>query len=92
MEKKIKISARAQKLIDSLQLGEKPEDRTNPFSGQAVTLEPKGVALHDLIKGLELMANNEKNQIKLGKIISQFDLARDIFRKLYPNEYMDLLD
>lgn len=70
-----------QKLIDELELGLHPEVIANPFSGREVTLPPLGVALYDYIKGCEITGNYK-----------MFDTARLLFAKLYPDEYMILLD
>jgi len=76
-----------QKLLDELLILSEPEMATNPYSGVQVILEPKGVALYDYIKGYEKLLNQ-------GKItnIRQFDTARYLFQKLYPESYMKLLD
>ncbi len=90
--KEIKFNKREQKLVDSLKIGPNSESVANAFSGERVVLTPLGVALHDIIKGLEFLINREASQTKAAKMISQFDLARNLFRKLYPDEYMTLLD
>ena len=77
----MKLNKTEQKLVDQLEIGPHEEQVTNPFSGREVTLEPLGVALHDYIKGCEI-TGNYKN----------FDTARYLFAKLYPSEYMILLD
>lgn len=90
MEKEIvqkKLSATEQKLLAELQYSEHPQKRTNPFSQAEVMLEPKAVALHDYIKGYEILINNHQTTN-----IRQFDMARNLFRKLYPDSYMELLD
>lgn len=68
-------------ILDNLQLGTKPEKITNPFSGISCMLEPKGVALYDLIKGAEMLRDSKT-----------FGNAIELFQELYPSEYMDLLD
>jgi hypothetical protein len=81
MVTEIKLSKKDQALIDSLLIGTQNETVTNPFSGKSVELTPQGVALYDFIKGSEAL--------NLGEKLAQ---GLYIFRKLYPNEYMDLLD
>lgn len=76
-----------QSLINELQIEEHPTIVHNPFSGEAVMLQPKAVALYDYIKGYELLINNNAT-----KNIKQFDMARSLFRKLWPKSYMVLLD
>jgi hypothetical protein len=79
--KEIKLSAKDQALIDSLQIGTKNEVVTNPYSGDKVELEPEAVALYDFIKGSEALSLYDKMQRGL-----------NIFRRKWPNEYMTLLD
>ena len=76
-----KLNKKEQALIDSLAIGTKSEFITNPYSGDGVELDATGVALHDFIKGSEAL--NLYDKLRLGL---------DTFRKLYPNEYMTLLD
>lgn len=77
----MKLNKTEQKLINELFIGTESEEVRNPFSGRSVTLEPLAVALHDYIKGCEITGNYK-----------QFDTARYLFARLYPNEYMILLD
>lgn len=87
LEQKKPFTKTEQKLIDELAIGTVPEVVENPFSGVSVTLEPQGVALYDFIKGYEItIAQGKTTNIR------QFDMARGLFRKLYPNSYMELLD
>jgi len=79
--KNINLNKTEQKLIESLHLGQCTEAIVNPFSGVRVVLPPLGVALYDYIKGCELLGN-----------YTDFDTARYLFAKLYPSEYMELLD
>lgn len=81
MGKNVKLAKRDQAVIDSLEIGTKNELVTNPFSGHSVELEPEAVALYDFIKGCEASGLNDK--LRQGLYI---------FRKKWPNEYMDLLD
>ena len=53
----------------------------NPYSGESCMLDAKGVALHDFIKGAEELG--ERNW---------FNLVLPLFAKLYPSEYLTLLD
>ena len=76
-----------QSIIDGLVIRNHPEVITNPFSGESFLLQPKAVALHDFIKGYEVLIHSGKtNNIRL------FDSARSLFNKLYPNTYMGLLN
>jgi hypothetical protein len=77
----MKLNKTEQKLVDQLHLGQTTEAVVNPYSGVRVVLTPLGVALYDYVKGCE-MTGNYKN----------FDTARYLFAKLYPSEYMQLLD
>lgn len=86
-ENNAKLSAADQKLISELEIGKDSEVVRNPFSGDEVLLEPKAVALHDFIKGSEVLIAQGNS-----KLIGNFDRARNIFRKLYPNAYSTLLD
>ena len=68
-------------LVDGLALGDGPEVITNPFSGRSVELDPVGVALHDLVKGCELLGDYKT-----------MGLAVEAFAERYPEEYYILLD
>jgi hypothetical protein len=77
----MKYNKTEQKIVDLLEIGDHDEEITNPFSKATVVLPPLGVALHDYIKGCEMTSNWR-----------YFDNARYLFAKLYPSEYMTLLD
>jgi len=77
----MKLNKTEQKLVDSLEILEQPEEIANPFSGASCILEPLGVALHDYAKGCEITGNYK-----------DFDTARYLFAKLYPEAYSILLD
>jgi hypothetical protein len=79
--KEIKLSAKDQALIDSLQIGTEKEIVTNPFSGDKAELEPEAVALYEFIKGSEAL-----------KLYKKLQQGLNIFRRKWPNEYMTLLD
>lgn len=70
-----------EQLLNSLELAEEDEYVTNPYSGQGCKLDPLGVALHDYIKGCEMLNQHTRMQQGLR-----------IFAEKYPNEYMILLD
>jgi len=53
----------------------------NPFSGETVMLEPDAVAVHDYIKGSEMMGHH-----------ATMAKALEYFRSHWPKEYMILLD
>ena len=77
----MKLNKTEQKLVDQLEVGLHDERVRNPFSGVEVVLEPLGVALHDYVKGCEMIGNYK-----------YFDTARYLFARLYPEAYMQLLD
>jgi|TARA_Y100000034_G_C6694685_1_gene306055 hypothetical protein len=65
----------------TLEVGEKHETVTNPFSGASCELSPQAVAVYDLIKGSEML--NEYDT--MAKALS-------LFSKKWPKEYFILLD
>ena len=83
----IQLTNIEKKFISELQIGSKPEKIKNSFGGNEIVLDPQAVAIHDFIKGAEL-------SIAMGNrsLVSDFDMARNLFRKLYPDAYYDLLD
>ena len=86
-EKPVKLTKAEQNLLDSLEVGKKPEVVYNELTGAKELLEPQAVALFDFIKGMEYSIHIGKT-----KDIRLFDRARYLFLKLYPNAYMNLLD
>lgn len=91
--KKVQYNKREQKLIDELLIGVNKEKVTNIFSGESCILEPLGVALYDFIIGSQVLLEKEQLPPKKAQNLSfQFDIARNLFRKLYPDEYMILID
>jgi len=74
-------NAKQQRILDLLDLSYGPEIITNPFTGVEVELDARGVALHDYIKGCEIMGNQK-----------EFDQARYLFAELYPSAYSKLID
>jgi len=81
---KVKLSKRDEDLFASLSYDRTStvkEKITNPYSEESCELEPRGVALHDFIKGCEALSHFTKTQ-----------QALTLFRKLYPSEYYTLLD
>lgn len=70
-----------EEFLKTLSVGSEPETVRNMFSGESCLLEPLAVALHDFIKGAELLGGGKK-----------FHQALGIFRQKYPEEYMILLD
>lgn len=81
------LSKTEQTLLEELEVKAHPTIVYHPFSKEAFMLEPKAVALYDYIKGYELLIHMDKT-----KNIRQFDMARGLFRKLWPVTYMNLLD
>lgn len=80
-EQKVNLTEKEQALLDGLEILNHPEIVINPFSMEKVMLSPKAVALYDFIKGCEVL-----------RLINDFDMARCLFRKLFPESYMILLD
>jgi len=62
-------------------LDSEPTEVKNPYTGEAVTLEPDAMAVYDMIKGSEAM--NLHQYVREGL---------DWFRKHEPKAYMVLLD
>lgn len=90
---KIELNPSEEKLIKQLQIGKESEEVENELSGQKVMLEPKAVALFDFIKGAEYMVwMSASGGSHSTQEIKQFNVAKELFRKLYPEEYMVLLD
>ncbi len=80
-KKQIKLSKADEKLLAELQVGKNPE------IVEGIELSPLAVALFDFIKGSEYLIHKGNHDL-----IMEFDRARDLFRKMYPDEYMALLD
>lgn len=59
----------------------------NPFSGREAELTPEGYALYWKVKISEASYNRNPS-----KGYRDFRKSLDLFRKLYPSEYMTLLD
>ena len=66
---------------DLVILDDEPVGVANPYTGEAVTLEPDAVAVYDMIKGCEAL--RQYNGVRIGL---------DWFRKYEPKAYMILLD
>lgn len=62
-------------------LDKEPVEIKNPYTGEAVTLEPDAVAVYDMIKGSEQF-----------KLYDDVRLGLDWFKKHEPKAYMVLLD
>ena len=79
-----KLNKKEQELIDGLTFDRNSTEKEsvrNPYSGDSCELDARGVALHDFIKGSEALGLYQKMQLGL-----------TLFRKLYSDEYMTLLD
>lgn len=61
----------------------------NPFSGEAIFLDPISLSVYDFIKGCEAFSNKG---ILSKDIIRDFDMSIDWFIKNNPKAYMILLD
>jgi len=70
-----------QRIFDKLDLSSGEATVQNPFTGVKVELDAQGVALYDFIKGCEIVGNYK-----------DFDQARYLFAKLYPDAYTKLID
>ena len=68
-------------LQTKLDVGTEPEHISNPFTGEAILLTPEEVAVHDLIKGSEMLGDYDTVQA-----------ACDWFREHNSKAYMVLLD
>jgi len=79
----ITITQKERELIDDLIVGTEPAEVENPFNGKKVILPPLGVALYDFIRGCEFIGINNSED---------FTIARDLFCKLFPQHYMNLID
>lgn len=62
----------------------------NPFSGETEILTAEGLALYNAVKYYEVVYNSEFPPSK--QAYRDFRKSLDLFRKLYPSEYMTLLD
>lgn len=81
MATKVKLCKRDQDLINSLEIGSSSETIVNPWSQNSCELEPQAVALYDYIQGAQSL--NWQKELRIGLTL---------FRKLYPDAYMVLLD
>ena len=77
----MKLNKKEQSIVDDLLVGKNDEVITNPFTGVKVRCTPLGVALYDFIIGCNIIGNTK-----------DFDDARYAFMKLFPDEYMKLID
>lgn len=68
-------------LKTKLDVGTEPEHISNPFTGATILLTPKEVAVHDLIKGSEMLRDYET-----------VAAGCDWFRENNSKAYMVLLD
>lgn len=81
MFENVKFTKTEEHILSTLEVGDNYEDVTNPYSGVKCHLHPVAAALHDYIKGCEMLGQYK-----------YFDAARYLFAKLWPDEYMQLLD
>ena len=77
----MEVTEDEKKLIAGLQVGTENEVVKNPYSGERVELCPEAVAIYDLTKGAEMLADYATVEVCLG-----------IFLRNWPGEYMVLLD
>ena len=69
-------------------VGDGPEEVTNPFSGESITIPADAVAVYDVTMGMNWMAEQSGNP-------KHWDIVRkglDWFRQYEPKAYMVLLD
>ena len=69
-------------------VGDEPEEVTNPFSGESITIPADAVAVYDVTIGMNWMAEQSGNP-------KHWDVVRkglDWFRQYEPKAYMVLLD
>ena len=69
-------------------VGDEPEEVTNPFSGESITIPADAVAVYDVTMGMNWMAEQSGNP-------KHWDIVRkglDWFRQYEPKAYMVLLD
>lgn len=90
----MKISAAQKKIIKGLRVGTKNEIITNPYSKVQVELCPEAVAIYDLVRGSErtLWVGNFNSIKHKHEVELLYDVAKDIFLRNWPKEYMLLLD
>lgn len=75
------MNKQEKELLNGLQIGLYNEIITNPFSKVEVDLCPEAVALYDFLRGCEITGD-----------IDSFYMAREVFRKNWPDEFMLLVD
>jgi hypothetical protein len=82
-----------------LPLADGPADRVNPYTHATHSLEPLALALYDFIVDARQDGPLDQFQrpphvLYLDRRFSirDWDRARYLFQKLWPTEYMDLLD
>ncbi len=67
------------------------ETVANPFTGKKATLPKFAVAVYDVIKGSEVLLNNN-HQPLAAEIERSFNKGREFFQKYFTDEYYTLLD
>ena len=88
----LKLTEEDLQFFKQLTVAKYPEKIKNPYSGIEVELEPIAVALHDFIKGAEYILNSDAIGSGLKIIQEHYDYAMMLFVKLWPKEYMILLN
>ena len=87
-----KLTKTEQKLIAKyLKMGTQPGQCRNRFSGRTHVMEPLAVAIFNFTEWFssEYDISNVKPN---GVTVREYDTLRMLFLKLWPSEYMDLLD
>ena len=72
----LKLTVDEKNLIDELQIGVENEVVTNPYSGESMELCPEAVALYDLIKGAEMVADYANVETGLAIFLRNWPEAR----------------
>jgi len=68
------------------------ETVTNPFSGVTVTLPKFAVAVYDVIKGAEVIMDQQPYTPMAQDCRKAFEKGITFFQKYFTNEYYSLLD
>ena len=68
------------------------ETVTNPFTGDTVTLPKFAVAVYDVIKGAEVIMDQQPYSPMAQDSVRAFEKGMNFFQKYFTNEYYSLLD
>ena len=70
-----------ERLLKELQIGDRPEVVTNPFSGEEIELDPTEAAVYDYIRGAEMIGD-----------MNNVGRCKDWFLEKNPKAYSILID